>query len=80
MHDFVTYCDGWVGDVLVLELDCVGLPIAARVFDVTFVCVVVFGGSGEVPTIDRVECPRALFVRFFVDLSVQSMGDSGFLF
>jgi len=74
MHDFVMWRDGWVGDVLVLELDCVAVPIATRVFDMTFVGVVVFRGSGEVSTIDRVECPRAPFVRFFVDLYIATHG------
>ena len=70
MHDFVMWCDGWVGDVLVLELDCVAVPIATRVFDVTFVGAVAVRGNGEVSTIDRVECPRAAFVRLFVDLYI----------
>jgi len=52
MHDFVMWRDRWVGDVLVLELDCVAVPIDACVFDVTFVGVVLFSGSGEVPIID----------------------------
>ena len=70
MHDFVMWCDGRVGDVLVLELDGVTVPIATYVFDVIFVCAVVLRGSGEVPIIDRVECPCAAFVRLFVDLYV----------
>jgi hypothetical protein len=24
LHDFVGWCDGWVGDIFVLKLDCVG--------------------------------------------------------
>jgi len=66
--------DGWVGGVIVLELDCVAVPIAARVFDVTFVGAVVFRGSGKVPTIDQVECLCAAFVRLFVDLYVAAHG------
>ncbi len=51
-HDFVVWRDGRVCDVLVLELNSVAVPIAALVFDVTFVCVVVLRGSGKVPAID----------------------------
>ena len=46
MHDFVMWRDGRVGDVLVLELNGVAVPIDTRVFDVTFVCAVVLRGSG----------------------------------
>ena len=45
-HEFVVrrYC--WVGDVFVLELHCVAETIAPCVFDVTFVCAIMFRRGG----------------------------------
>ncbi len=34
MHDFVCMCNGWIGDLFVLEVNCVGEPFFFCVFDV----------------------------------------------
>jgi hypothetical protein len=34
MHDFVSMCNGWVGDLFVLEVDCVGEQFVFCGFDV----------------------------------------------
>ncbi len=34
MHDFVCMCNGWVGDLFVLKVYCVGEPFFFRGFDV----------------------------------------------
>ena len=45
-HDPVVWRDFRVGDVFVLELDCIADTIAARWFDVTLVCAVMLIRSG----------------------------------
>ena len=40
VHDFVSMCNGWVGDSFVLEVNCVGEPFFC-VFDVACMRLVV---------------------------------------
>ena len=41
MHDFVSMCNGWIGDSFVLEVYCVGEPFFFCVFDVACMRLVV---------------------------------------
>ena len=61
-----------VRNILVLELDSVADPFAARGFDMAIVRAVVLWGRGQVPSIDCVIRPCPSLVRLFVHLHLAS--------
>ena len=68
LHQLVARGEGGIGDVLVLELDCVTEALSLGALDMAVVNSVVVGGCVQVPAINAMGGPCAALVGFFVHL------------
>ena len=79
IDELVGVCHGWISDVFNLELDGVAQSFTSGCFNMTIVSAIVFRGSVQISTVDRMVSSGSTLIVFLWIWTLQPIGANSIL-